>query len=150
MLSILSRHTCWLPRTSTLVQRIWSRSTFSVTSNNDSHTSISHRSESRFALKIARFQFSKDRIQSSASLSTHAHYTKTETQGDIHELARSFVLSLEPGLHFVTCITSIDIQHDVFRSSTNSIRSARSSGKNFVDNKQCHSYPFVTISRSLS
>ena len=30
-------------------------------------------------------------------LSTHAHYSKTETSDDIHELARTFLLSLEPG-----------------------------------------------------
>jgi len=87
MSSRLSLHTCWLPR------RILFRST----------TSTSDRSASRFSLKIARFQFLKRHIKHDTSkttivpLSTHAHYSKSETNEDIRELARSFLLSLEPG-----------------------------------------------------
>jgi hypothetical protein len=92
MSSRLSLHTCWLPR------RILFRST---TSTSD-HTS-SYRSASRFSLKIARFQFLKRHTKHDTSkstivpLSTHAHYPKSETNEDIRELARSFLLSLEPG-----------------------------------------------------
>ena len=55
-------------------------------------------------MKIARFQFLKRRMQDESSsitilpLSTHAHYTKRETEDDIQDLARNFLLSLEPGL----------------------------------------------------
>lgn len=86
----------WLPRT-IVVQRIFYRSTFSTTSTSHEKSSPSHRSASRFSLKVARFVFNKDRLVHSASLSTHPHYTKTETPGDIHEIAREFVYSLEPG-----------------------------------------------------
>jgi hypothetical protein len=93
-MSCLPLYTCWLPRTVTF-QRIFLRSSFSTVSTSDS--SSSHRSASRFSLKIARFIFSKNRLSQSATLSTHAHYTKRETPGDIHDLAREFILSLEPG-----------------------------------------------------
>ncbi|CAF1583300.1 unnamed protein product [Adineta ricciae] len=92
MTARLSLYTCWLPRTTGL-QRIFIRSSFSDASETNPS---SHRSASRFSLKIARFFFKKDRLEQSARLSTHAHYTKSETPGDIHELARDFILSLEP------------------------------------------------------
>ena len=94
MSSCLSLYTCWLPRT-IIFQRVFHRSSFSTIPKPDN--SSSHRSASRFSLKIARFVFSKDRLEQSAPLSTHAHYTKSESPGDIHELARDFILSLEPG-----------------------------------------------------
>jgi len=94
MSSCLYLTNCWLPRT-ILFQRIFFRSSFSSASTSDS--SSKHRSASRFSLKIARFIYSKEHLTRSAPLSTHAHYTKTETPGDIHEIARDFVLSLEPG-----------------------------------------------------
>ncbi len=94
MTNCSSLYTCWLPRT-VLIQRIFLRSSFSTAPTSDN--SSSHRSASRFSMKIARFLFSKDRLAQSASLSTHAHSTKTETPGDIHEIARDFILSLEPG-----------------------------------------------------
>ncbi|CAF1303415.1 unnamed protein product [Rotaria sp. Silwood1] len=90
----LSLYTCWFPRT-LLCQKFFLRSSFSTIPKPDT-ISQSHRSASRFSVKIARFLFSKERLKQSASLSTHAHYTKTESSGDIHELARSFILSLEP------------------------------------------------------
>ena len=90
MPSTLSLHTSWLPRT-VLVQHVICRS---AASNAD--TPLAHRSASRFSLKIARFLFSKERLKQSARYSTHPHYTKSETHGDIHEVARAFVLSLEP------------------------------------------------------
>lgn len=94
MTSTLSLYTCWLPRT-VLFQRIFFRSSFSTVSSSDN--SSSHRSASRLSVKIARFIFSKDSLSQSAPLSTHPHYTKSETPGDIHEIAREFILSLEPG-----------------------------------------------------
>jgi hypothetical protein len=97
MTACLSLCTCWLPRTTSL-QRVFLRSSFSTVS--EPSTSSSHRSASRFSLKIARFLFAKNRLEPSASLSTHAHYTKSETPGDIHDLARDFVFSLEPGKLF--------------------------------------------------
>ncbi|CAF3816509.1 unnamed protein product [Rotaria sp. Silwood1] len=90
----LSLYTCWFPRT-LLCQKFFLRASFSTIPKPDT-ISQSHRSASRFSVKIARFLFSKERLKQSASLSTHAHYTKTESSGDIHELARSFILSLEP------------------------------------------------------
>jgi len=96
MTSCLSLYTCWLPRT-VIFQRSFIRSSFSTTSTSDNSSSSSHHSASRFSVKIARFLYSKERLGQSASLSTHAHYTKLETSGDIHELARDFILSLEPG-----------------------------------------------------
>jgi hypothetical protein len=90
----LSLTNCWLPRT-VIFQRIFLRSSFSTVSPSDN--SSSHRSASRFSLKVARFLFSKDCLNQSAPLSTHAHYTKRDTPADIHELARDFILSLEPG-----------------------------------------------------
>jgi hypothetical protein len=101
MSSCLSLHTCWLPRI-VFFPRIFIRSTLSTTST--SHNASSHRSASRFSLKIARFLFLKERINHNTSttptivpLSTHAHYSKSETTEDMQELARSFLLSLEPG-----------------------------------------------------
>jgi len=94
MTSCLSLYTCWLPRT-VLFQRIFFRASFSTAS--PSENLPSHRSASRFSVKVARFLFSKDSLAQSATLSTHPHYTKSETTGDIHEIARDFVLSLEPG-----------------------------------------------------
>ncbi len=100
MSSYLSLHTCWLPRT-VFYQKIIFRATFSTTSKSDDTSS--HRSASRFSLKIARFLFLKRRIKDDAStinilpLSTHAHYSKRETEEDMHELARNFLFSLEPG-----------------------------------------------------
>jgi hypothetical protein len=98
MSSFLSLHTCWLPRTVCFTKTFF-RSTTS-TSNNPP----SYRSASRFSLKIARFLFSKRRIKDTVStpttalpLSTYAHYSKSESVEDMHEIARSFVLSLEPG-----------------------------------------------------
>jgi hypothetical protein len=98
MSSCLSFHTYCFPRT-VFLPRIFFRSTTST-----SHNTSSHRSASRFSLKIARFLFLKDRINHDIStkttivpLSTHAHYSKSESSEDIHELARSFLLSLEPG-----------------------------------------------------
>ncbi len=89
----------WLPRI-VFFQRYIIRSTFSTTSDNIS----SHRSASRFSLKIARFLFLRHRINDDDSstsnilpLSTHAHYSKRETNDDMQELARNFLLSLEPG-----------------------------------------------------
>ncbi|CAF2917823.1 unnamed protein product [Rotaria sp. Silwood2] len=90
----LSLYTCWFPRTF-ICQRFFLRSSFSTTPTPD-NVSQPHRSVSRFSVKIARFIFSKNRLKQSASLSTHAHYTKTESPSDIHELARDFILSLEP------------------------------------------------------
>ncbi|UJR21915.1 hypothetical protein I4U23_024985 [Adineta vaga] len=97
MPACLSLYTCWLPRT-IVFQRIFLRSSFSTVSqsNTSTSTSHSHRSASRFSVKVARFIFAKNRLQQSATLSTHAHYAKSETPGDIHELAREFILSLEP------------------------------------------------------
>lgn len=95
MSSCLSLSNCWLPRTA-IFQRIFLRSSFSTVSKPD-NSSLTHRSASRFSLKIARFLFSTDHLKQSVSLSTHPHYTKRETPGDIHEIARDFVLSLEPG-----------------------------------------------------
>ncbi len=92
----LSLYTCWLPRT-IIFQRVFHRSSFSTVSTPDNASSHRSRSASRFSLKIARFLFSKDRLAQSAPLSTHAHYTKLESSGDIHELARDFILSLEQG-----------------------------------------------------
>jgi hypothetical protein len=100
MSSCLSLHTCWLPRR-LFFQRIIIRSTFSTTSRSDNTSS--HRSASRFSVKIARFLFLKHLIKDDAStenvlpLSTRAHYSKRETDEDIQELARNFLLSLEPG-----------------------------------------------------
>jgi hypothetical protein len=94
MSSCSSLYACWLPRT-IIFQRVFHRSSFSTTSTPDN--SAPHRSASRFSLKTARFIFAKDRLEQSVPLSTHAHYTKSETPGDIHELARDFILSLEPG-----------------------------------------------------
>lgn len=101
MSACLSLHTCWLPRTGAF-RRVIFRSSF--TSSSTSDQTSSHRSASRFSLKIARFLFLKRRIQDESSsisilpLSTHAHYTKRETEDDIQDLARNFLLSLEPGL----------------------------------------------------
>jgi hypothetical protein len=98
MSSCLSLHSSWLPRI-VFFQRYIIRSTFSTTSDNTS----SHRSASRFSLKIARFLFLRHRINDDSStsnilpLSTHAHYSKRETNDDMQELARNFLLSLEPG-----------------------------------------------------
>jgi hypothetical protein len=86
MSTCLSLSNCWLPRT-IFFQRIFLRLS-------TSDISSSHRSASRFSLKIARFLYSKEHL---TPLSTHAHYTKTETSVDIQEIARDFVLSLEPG-----------------------------------------------------
>jgi hypothetical protein len=94
MSSCLSLNICWLPRT-VIFQRIFLRSSFSTISTSDN--SSSHRSASRFSLKIARFLFSKDSLKQAIPLSTHAHYTKRDTPADIHEIARDFVFSLEPG-----------------------------------------------------
>lgn len=94
MPSCLSLYTCWLPR-NVLFQRIFVRSSFSTVPSSDNTST--HRSASRFTVKIARFIFAKDNLTQSAPLSTHAHYTKSETPGDIHEIARDFILSLEPG-----------------------------------------------------
>jgi hypothetical protein len=94
MSTSFSLYTCWLPRTVKL-QRIFLRSTFSTGPTSDDGSS--HRSTSRFSLKTARYLFSKDHLEQSSSLSTHTHYAKTETPGDIHELARDFIQSLEPG-----------------------------------------------------
>ncbi|CAF3262143.1 unnamed protein product [Rotaria socialis] len=55
-----------------------------------------HRSASRFSVKIARFLFSTSLLKQSAPLSTHTHYTKTESSTDIQEIARNFIHSLEP------------------------------------------------------
>jgi len=99
MPSAFSLQKIWLPQCrSIFFQRILFRSSFSNSTNPEqiSSSSSPQRSESRFSLKIARFQFSKTRYPTSASLSTHAHYTKSETPGDIQDLARAFVLSLEP------------------------------------------------------
>jgi hypothetical protein len=85
MSTCLSLSNCWLPRT-IFFQRIFLRLS-------TSDISSSHRSASRFSLKIARFLYSKEHL---TPLSTHAHYTKTETSVDIQEIARDFVLSLEP------------------------------------------------------
>lgn len=80
-------------------QRILIRSTFSNSDNTSSY-----RSASCFSLKIARFLFLKRRMKDDSltsnilPLSTHAHYTKREADDDIQELARNFLLSLEPGL----------------------------------------------------
>ena len=84
---------CWLPRT-VRFQRVFFRSSFSTAPTSDK--SSSYRSASRFSLKIARFLFDKKHLAHSAPLSTHAHYTKSETPGDIHEITRDFILSLEP------------------------------------------------------
>lgn len=91
----LSLYACWFPRTIQL-QRTFLRTSYSTVPQPDD-TTPSYRSASRFSLKIARFIFSKDRLQQSSHLSTHAHYTKTESSVDIRELARDFILSLEPG-----------------------------------------------------
>lgn len=93
--SNLSLQTCWLSRTLPF-SRNFLRSSFSTPSTPD-NTQSSHRSASRFSVKIARFLFSKDRLKQVAPLSTHAHYTKTESPADMHEIARNFILSLEPG-----------------------------------------------------
>ncbi|CAF0900301.1 unnamed protein product [Rotaria sordida] len=90
----LSLHICWYPRT-IIYQQFFLRSSFSTIPSADNVTQ-SHRSASRFSVKIARFLFSKNRLKPYARLSTHPHYTKTESPGDIHELARDFILSLEP------------------------------------------------------
>ena len=100
MFSCLSLQTCWLSRRGFL-QRNFIRFTLSTTSTSDN--TLSHRSASRFSLKIARFLFLKDRIKyntcqtSTLPLSTHAHYSKSGSNEDMHELARNFLLSLEPG-----------------------------------------------------
>ncbi|CAF4307249.1 unnamed protein product [Rotaria sp. Silwood2] len=86
MSSYLSLHTCWLPRT-VLFQRIFLLSTFSTKSI--SNNTSSHRSTSRFSLKIARFLFLKRRIKCE-------HHAKNEPNKDMHLLARSFLFSLEP------------------------------------------------------
>ncbi|CAF1136928.1 unnamed protein product [Adineta steineri] len=91
----LSLYTCWLPRT-TIVHRVFLRSSFSTVPPTNTSSSHGSASAARFSLKVARFLFSKDGLRQSAPLSTHAHSTKLETPGDIHELARDFVLSLEP------------------------------------------------------
>jgi len=96
MSTCLSIYTCWLPRLIS-IQRTCLRSAYSTVSNSDKSSSTP-RSTSRFSVKIARFMFEKDCLQSSASMSTHPHYTKAETPADIHEIARDFVRSLEPGL----------------------------------------------------
>ncbi|CAF1323170.1 unnamed protein product [Adineta steineri] len=96
MSSCLSLHTCWLPRT-IFIQKIFIRLTTST-----SDQTSSYRSASRFSVKIARFQFLKHHnkhntsITTMAPLSIHAHYSKRETHEDMHELARNFLLSLEP------------------------------------------------------
>ncbi len=94
MTSCLSLYTCWLPR-AVIFQRIFFRSSFSTISPSDS--SSPRHSASRFSVKIARFLFSKEHLGQSVPLSTHVHYTKSETRGDIHEIARDFIFSLEPG-----------------------------------------------------
>jgi len=100
MSSYLSLHSSWLPRI-VFFQRIIIRSSFSTTSTSDNASS--HRSASRFSIKIARFLFLKHRIKDDSStinilpLSTHAHYSKRETDDDMQELARNFLHSLEPG-----------------------------------------------------
>ncbi|CAF2084018.1 unnamed protein product [Rotaria magnacalcarata] len=55
-----------------------------------------HRSASRFSVKIARFLFSTSLLKQSAPLSTHTHYAKAESSTDIQEIARNFIHSLEP------------------------------------------------------
>jgi len=94
MTSCLFLYTSWLPRT-VIFQRIFLRSSFSTISSSDS--SSPRHSASRFSVKIARFLFSKEHLGQSVPLSTHVHYTKSETRGDIHEIARDFIFSLEPG-----------------------------------------------------
>ena len=108
----------WLPRT-IVVQRIFYRSAFSSTSTTQEKSS-SHRSASRFSLKVARFLFNKDRLAHSASFSTHPHHTKSETPGDIHEIAREFVFSLEPGAFKSAAKGQFQLNESFFRSSTNS------------------------------
>ena len=110
MSTCLSLLNCWLPRT-ILFQRVFLRSSASDTSS-------SHRSASRFSLKIARFIYAKEHI---TPLSTHAHYMKAETPGDIHEIARDFVLSLEPG-EFELILKMILLKDIIFRSSKDSFQ----------------------------
>lgn len=124
MPSAFSLQKTWFPQCrSIFFQQILFRSSFSKSTNFDQINSLSsqQRSESRFSLKIARFQFSKTRYPTSASLSTHAHYTKSETSNDIQDLARAFVLSLEPGEFFSTFVRSTQLDSILrFRTSTNS------------------------------
>jgi hypothetical protein len=127
MSSYLSLHTCWLPRTG-FFQRIIFHSTLSTTTSTSDNTP-SYRSASRFSLKIARFLFLKRRIKDDVSttttttilpLSTHAHYSKRETDEDMQELARNFLLSLEPGFYLNRIKFPIEFFN--FRSSKNSSR----------------------------
>ncbi|CAF1517895.1 unnamed protein product [Adineta ricciae] len=98
MFTCVSLRACCFPRRIP-IQRIFLRST---TSTADRSSLSSYRSASRFSLKIARFLFLKRRINNQTGstrfvpISTHAHYSKSETPDDLHELARSFLLSLEP------------------------------------------------------
>ncbi len=95
MSSYLSRHICWFART-VCFQRIIFRST-------TSDQASPYRSTARFSLKITRFLFLKRHMKKDEStttilpLSTHSHYSKRETDVDMQELARNFLLSLEPG-----------------------------------------------------
>lgn len=94
----LSLYTCWLPR-----KIYFQKSFIRLTSSTSDNRSSSYRSASRFSLKVARFLFLKRDIKSDSATptilpaSTHAHYSKRETDDDIQALARNFLLSLEPG-----------------------------------------------------
>ncbi|CAF4094779.1 unnamed protein product [Rotaria magnacalcarata] len=89
----LSLHSCWFPR-SVLFPRCLLRSSFSTTPM--PNNTPTHRSASRFSVKIARFLFSTSLLKQSAPLSTHTHYAKAESSTDIQEIARNFIHSLEP------------------------------------------------------
>lgn len=148
MSSCLSHHACWLPRT-VLFQKILIRSSFTTTSASD-QSSSSHRSASRFSLKIARFLFLKRRMQDEPSntsilpLSTYAHYSKRETEDDMQELARNFLLSLEPGSFEERRPTEGNIH---CRSSTNSSGRTDRSGKKLDHSNEFCRNSSITTSR---
>lgn len=128
---------CWLPR------RIFLRSLADESSSE-------YRSASRFSLKIARFAFLKDRMNTKSTIttfvasSTYAHYTKRETDDDIQDLARNFLLSLEPGGVHLFFSPSTDFRFS--RSATNSARRTNRSGENRQYRDEfCH-YSSISIS----
>ena len=90
-------HPVWLSR-SIFLPKTHSRATLSTTADQPP----TQRSASRFSLKIAQYLYSNSRIKQGSSvpvapLTTHAYYAKNESVQDAHQLARSFLLSLEPG-----------------------------------------------------